>query len=213
MKILIAEDEKAMQKIIALYLKNQGYDVKIAQDGQSALNYIYNEQFDLVVLDWMMPFVSGIEICCEIRKLGIPTKVVILTAKSQTEDEIKALDCGADEYIRKPFEPRILILRIKKLLNLEDILYSGDLSLNIGTQKVTKNSEEIKLSKKEYELLAYFIQNKGIILQREKLLNRVWGLDYDGDERTVDTHVKRLRTKIGDNMIITHRGLGYCMEK
>lgn len=137
----------------------------------------------------------------------------MLTAKSQTEDEIDALNYGADEYIRKPFDPRVLMLRAKKLIGFTEVLYIMDLKVDFKSNKIYKNDEELILTKKELELIKCFIDNKGIILTREKLLDLVWGIDYYGDYRTVDTHIRRLRSKIGEDIITTHRGLGYSLDK
>lgn len=213
MKILIAEDDKDMRKILLLYFEKEGYEVSTAQNGKIALDLLFNTSYDLAILDWMMPEMDGIEVCQEIKKMNIPTKVLLLTAKTQTEDEIQGLKNGADEYIRKPFEPQVLLLRVKKLLNINQILTCNLLSLNIETKKVTKAGIELNLNKKEYDLLVLFLQNQGNILSREIILNKVWGMNYYGDDRTIDTHIKRLRAKIGNEYISTYRGLGYCMEK
>lgn len=211
MKILIAEDDLDMQKIIVLYLKQAGYDVVTASDGNQALELIYENKFDLVILDWMMPYTDGIDVCLAIRKLGIMTKVLMLTAKDTTANEITGLSCGADDYIRKPFDFKLLLLRIKKLLPAENSLVCGHISLSPQNQIVTKDGNMLKLTKKEYELLHYFLQNPKVILSRTQLLNQIWGMDYEGDDRTVDTHIRRLRNKIGELYIITHVGLGYAM--
>lgn len=213
MRILIAEDDPDMQKILTLYLKKEGYDVVAVSDGKAALGYLMEHRTDLAVLDWMMPRMSGIDVCRELRKYGIPVKVLMLTAKSGSEDEIAGLSGGADEYIHKPFDPRILMLRIKKLCGLESVLQCAQLSLNQENMTVSLGGEALKLTKKEYELLRYLMANRKIILSREKLLKQVWGMDYDGDDRTVDTHIRRLRSKIGEGFITTHVGLGYSLEE
>lgn len=211
MRILVAEDEPDMQKIIKIYLLKEGYEVSVASDGEEALNLLCTEKFDLVVLDWMMPRMDGIEICTAIKTYNIPTKIIMLTAKSEVQNEIIGLSCGADDYIKKPFEPNILLLRIKKLFHLENVLICGDVSLNQETWIAKKGANELTLTKKEFALLKVFLLNCGIVLSREKLLNNVWGMDYEGDERTVDTHIRRLRTKIGEDYISTHIGIGYVM--
>lgn len=212
MKILIAEDELAMQKILALYLQKEGYEIALASNGQEALEKLYDGRFDLVVLDWMMPQLSGIEVCKEIRRLELPLKVLMLTAKSETEDELLGLDRGADDYIRKPFDPRILMMRIKKLLPEEEVLNYTGLTVYPKRSEVKLGEQTIPLSQKELGLLVYFMANPGIILSREKLLAYVWGNDYEGDDRTLDTHVRRLRRKIGEEWIQTHRGMGYALR-
>lgn len=212
MKILIAEDELAMQKIVALYLQKEGYTVEVAKSGQEALERLYEGRFDLVVLDWMMPELSGIAVCQEMKRLGIPTKVLMLTARSETEDERRCLECGADDYIRKPFDPRILILRIRKLLPEQESIKCGELTVYPQKSEVHIDDVKLTLSQKELDLLCYMIANEGIILSRKQLLNQVWGMDYEGDDRTLDTHVGRLRRKIGEKFIHTHRGMGYALR-
>lgn len=213
MKVLIAEDESYMSKIIEMYFKKEGYETYVAKDGEEALECLYSKAIDLVILDWMMPKVSGIEVCKEIRRLQYPAKVLMLTAKSEVEDEIVGLTNGADEYIRKPFDPKILLLRAKKLMGNQEEISCKGLSVDLQANKVYLDGNVIVLSKKELELLQCLLQNKNKILSREQLLDRVWGLDYYGDDRTVDTHIRRLRSKIGEDLIITHRGIGYSMEE
>lgn len=211
MNILIADDEINMLKILKAYFNKDGHNVLLAKDGEEALEIFYNNKIDLAVLDWMMPKKDGIQVCKEIKK-NANIKVLMLTAKSQTEDEIKALNVGADEYIKKPFDPRILILRANKLIGNNEVLKVGKLKIDFKSNKVFKGDEEINLTKKELELIKCLVDNKGIILSREKLLSLVWGIDYYGDDRTVDTHIRRLRAKIGDEIITTHRGIGYSLE-
>lgn len=212
MKVLIADDEISMVKILSAYFKKEGYTVLTAKDGEEALDLFYSNKIDLAILDWMMPKVNGIDVCKEIKE-NTNIKVLILTAKGQNEDEIEALSCGADEYIRKPFDPRILLIRANKLINKKEVSNIGKLKIDFGSNKVFKDNEELSLTKKELELLKCFIDNNGIILSREKLLSLVWGMDYLGDDRTVDTHIRRLRSKVGEEIIVTHRGIGYSLEK
>lgn len=211
MNVLIADDEKHMVKILSAYFKKEGFNTIEAKDGKEALDLFHLHKVDLAILDWMMPNVSGVDACKYIKE-NSNAKVLILTAKTQNEDEIEALNCGADEYIKKPFDPRILLLRAKKLVNFNNEINIGDININIDEQKVYKNGELLKLTKLEYDLLTVFVRNRGIILSRDKLVDLVWGLEYEGDYRTVDTHIRRLRTKIGENIIKTYRGIGYSME-
>ena len=211
MNILIADDEISMLKILCAYFKKENFNVLTAKNGEEALDIFYENKIDLAILDWMMPVIDGIEVCKEIKE-NSNTKVLMLTAKSQSEDEIEALNIGADEYIKKPFDPRVLIIRAKKLVNYKNTINIKDLKIDFSSNKVFKSSNELPLTKKELELMHCLINNKGIVLSREKLLDLVWGLDYDGDFRTVDTHVRRLRAKIGEDIIKTYRGLGYSLE-
>ncbi|WP_010298024.1 response regulator transcription factor [Clostridium senegalense] len=212
MRVLIADDEKDMVKILDAYFKKEGFETILAYDGESALQLLSSNKVDLAILDWMMPQVNGIEVCKYIKE-NSDTKVLMLTAKVQNEDEIEALSCGADEYIKKPFDPRILIIRAKKLLDFSEGVKFKDLEINLKSKKVYKNDEHLNLTKIEFELLVCLMRNKGIILSREKLLDLVWGIDYEGDYRTVDTHIRRLRSKVGDEIVKTYRGLGYSLEE
>lgn len=182
MNILIADDEKNMLKILSAYFKKENMYVS---NGEEALDVFFSNSIDLAILDWMMPKIDGIEVCKEIKKYST-AKVLVLTAKSQTEDEIKALGIGAE------------VKHIK---------------IDLKSNKVFKDDLEINMTKKELELLIYLVINKGMILSREKVLDQVWGLDYDGDLRTIDTHIRRLRSKIGEDIIKTYRGLGYSVEE
>lgn len=211
MHILIAEDDLDMQKILRLYLKKEGFEVSIVSNGKEAIDFLSEHQADLVIMDWMMPVQDGIQTCSEIRLLHIPTKILMLTAKGQNEDEIQGLTCGADDYLRKPFDIQILLLRIRKLCQSENIMSYRDVLLNPDTMEVTKQGEKLLLTKTEYELLKFFLSNQRRILTRELLLDHIWGMDYDGDIRTVDTTIRRLRKKIGEDMIQTRIGLGYVM--
>lgn len=212
MRILIAEDEQAMLKIIRIYLENAGYEVDTAINGEDAFEKVSNQHYDLIVVDWMMPVMNGIELCKLIRLHSIPIKIIMLTAKGEIDDEITALSCGADDYIRKPFEPKVLLLRIKKLLQLENIIQIGDLILDQTRNVVMVNHKEVDITQKELSLLQVLMQNKGITVTRETLLQQVWGIDYKGDERTLDTHIRRLRNKIGNQYIKTYIGIGYRLD-
>lgn len=211
MTILIADDEPQMLKILSAYFKNEGFDVLTAKDGQEALDIVESDKIELAILDWMMPKIDGIDICKYIKDTS-QTKVLILTAKGQNQDELKALHNGADDYIRKPFDPQILLLRAKKLMNSSEEIKVSDIRIMENEKKAYKHEEQLQLTKIEYDLLLFFSRNKGVILSRETIINRVWGMGYDGDPRTVDTHIRRLRTKIGTDIIKTYRGVGYCLE-
>ncbi|WP_270504725.1 response regulator transcription factor [Paraclostridium sordellii] len=211
MNILVADDELSMLKIIEAYLKKENFNVLTASDGEEALEKFYENRIDLAILDWMMPNIDGIKVCKRIKEKS-DTKVMMLTAKGQVDDEIDALNIGADDYIKKPFDPRLLIIRVKKLIGYNDIFKLKNLKVDLKQQKAFKDDKDLGLTKTEFELLKTLVNNKGSILPREKLLDLVWGMDYYGDLRTVDTHIRRLRSKIGEEYITTHRGLGYCLE-
>ena len=238
MHILIAEDHPDLRKILTLYLQKEGYQVSVVSNGQEAITYLMERcglkkeaknnlglTFskspsshapatlpDLLILDWMMPVQDGIQTCREIRALNLPIKILMLTAKGETEHEILGLTSGADDYVRKPFDIKVLLLRIKKLCRLEGILCCGDISLNQETFEVRKGNTRLGLTKTEYEMLRYFLSNQRITLTREQLLNHVWGMDFEGDSRTVDTHIRRLRRKIGEEYIKTRIGIGYVIS-
>lgn len=211
MNILVADDELSMLKIIEAYLKKENFNVLTASDGEEALEKFYENKIDLAILDWMMPNIDGIKVCKRIKEKS-DTKVMMLTAKGQVDDEIDALNIGADDYMKKPFDPRLLIIRVKKLIGYNDIFKLKNLKVDLKQQKAFKDDKDLGLTKTEFELLKTLVNNKGSILPREKLLDLVWGMDYYGDLRTVDTHIRRLRSKIGEEYITTHRGLGYCLE-
>lgn len=211
MRILIAEDDENMSKILKLYLEKEGYSVAAVFNGKDTIAYLEEHQVDLLLLDWMLPCKSGIEICKEVKMLDIPIKIIMITAKTTTDDELLGLTVGADDYIKKPFDMKILLLRIKKLCKLENVLRYKDISLNPDTHEVLQKEQVLDLTAKEYELLKYLLSNQKMILSREQILNHVWGKDYFGDARTVDTHIRRLRKKLGDSYIQTKIGAGYSM--
>lgn len=211
MRILIAEDEAGMQKILRLYLEKAGYQVEVAGDGEAAVQLACSRHFDLVLLDWMMPRLSGIEVCKQLRLYGSPAKILMLTARGESADELAGLSGGADDYVKKPFEPAILLLRIQKLLQTERLVTCGALSLNRQTHLVSRGGVPVELTRKEYDLLCALMCSQNQVVPRESLLTQVWGMDYDGDERTLDTHIRRLRGKIGEDYILTQVGLGYKM--
>ncbi|SHN79830.1 MULTISPECIES: response regulator transcription factor [unclassified Paenibacillus] len=211
MNLLLADDEPLMLQILKAYFVKEGFQVFLAEDGEAALNLFYNNQIDLAVLDWMMPGRSGVEVCREIKRTS-RAKVLLLTAKGESDDEFLALKAGADDYLRKPFDSRILLLRVKKLLQLSSKIIVGELTVDLEGQKVYRRGVDVGATHKEFELMKVLGMNKGQIVTRKILLDQVWGFDYFGEERTVDTHIRRLREKIGEDSIKTYRGMGYCLE-
>ena len=201
LKILVVDDEARMRKLVKDFLVRKQYTVIEAADGEEAIDlFVENNDFDLIILDVMMPKMDGWEVCREIRKHSkIP--IIMLTAKGEESDELLGFELGVDEYITKPFSPRILVARVDAILRRtgnigqNDIESAGAIEINKAAHIVTVDGKPIELSFKEFELLTYFIQNKGIALSRENILNNVWNYDYFGDARTIDTHVKKLRSK------------------
>jgi len=212
MNVLIAEDELDMLKILQSYFQKEGFTVFTATNGLEALNLFYDQKIDLAILDWMMPEKDGISVCREMKKTK-KIKILMLTARETGEDEYLALSAGADDYVNKPFYPKTLLMRAKKLLQIESVQQLKDVSFDIASNCVRKNGEELFLTKTEFELLRVFSQNRKQILTRDQLLDLVWGTDYMGDSRTVDTHIRRLREKIGEDIIQTHRGIGYSTSE
>lgn len=220
-KIMIIEDEFRMRKLLKDYFKKEGFQVVEAENGKEAMNIFKTENPDLVILDIMMPYLDGFTLCKYIRKISA-VPIIFLTAKSEDEDKILGFNMGADEYVTKPFSPKVLVARSKTLLKRvngtiggnTDNLIIDELSINIPSRQVTLNNEELLLSPKEFDLLIYMVKNRGIVLTRDMILDSVWGVDYFGDLRTVDTHIKRLREKLKEksNLISTVRGLGYKFE-
>lgn len=219
LKILVVDDESRMRKLVRDFLVKQGFEVIEAEDGEDALNKFYEQKdIALIILDVMMPKINGWDVCREIRESSkIP--IIMLTAKGEENDELQGFEIGADEYISKPFSPKILVARVEAILrragkNEEEILQIGGITVDRLGHQVKVDDRELELSFKEFELLTYFIENKGIALSREKILNHVWNYDYFGDARTIDTHVKKLRSKMGDKgeYIKTIWGMGYKFE-
>ncbi|AFV03779.1 Phosphate regulon transcriptional regulatory protein PhoB (SphR) [Dehalobacter sp. UNSWDHB] len=217
--ILIADDEIRMRKLVADFLKKEGYTVIEAEDGKQALDIIHSGQhISLAILDVMMPETDGWTVCREIRKSG-QTPVIMLTARSEESDELFGFDLGADEYITKPFSPLILVARVQALLRRTSdpkasVKNLDGLEIDKNRRVVSIDGERVDLSPKEYELLLYLVDNESLAVSREQILNSVWDYDYYGDARTVDTHIKRLRYKLGikGDFIQTVRGLGYRFE-
>lgn len=219
-KILVVDDESRMRKLVKDFLVKRDFEVVEASDGEEAIEMFYsNKDIALIILDVMMPKMNGYQVLKEIR-MSSKIPVIMLTAKSTEYDELQGFDKGADEYITKPFSPKILVARVEALLRRSNILEADD-KLEIGgiqidksAHTVTIDGEPIELSFKEFELLQYFMENKSIALSREKILNNVWNYDYFGDARTIDTHVKKLRSKLGEKgeYIKTIWGMGYKFE-
>lgn len=212
MNILVADDSPEMVQILQAYLKKAGFTVFTALDGEAALDLFYQEKLDLAIIDWMMPKIDGIEVIQTI-KAESSLKVLMLTAKATGEDEFLSLSSGADDFITKPFHPQVLLLRIKKLLGITETITIQNLVVDPANLKVWKDEQVLALTKIESDLLMMLIKNRGHTLTREQLLIGVWGMNYDGVARTVDTHIRRLREKIGDEIITTKRGVGYLIEK
>lgn len=216
--ILIVEDEKNMQAIIAEYMRMGGHTCFVADDGVDALMLLKNNPMDLMILDIMMPHLDGFSVCKMAREMSnLP--IIMLTAKSSEDDKLKGYDLGADDYMTKPFSPKVLLAKANALLRRSsaapaDTISAGKISITPASHKVFLDGQEITLTHKEYELLYFFVSNPGQIFSREQLLNRIWGYDFEGTTRTVDTHIKTLRQKLGDESkyIVTLIRSGYKFE-
>ncbi len=220
LKILVVDDESRMRKLVRDFLTRSSYDVVEAENGEEALDIFYKDQsISLIILDVMMPKMDGWEVCREIRESS-QVPIIMLTAKSSEQDELMGFELGVDEYISKPFSPKILVARVEAILRrsnaaaADEVLEAGGIKVDKVAHIVTIDEKPIDLSFKEFELLTYFMENKGIALSREVILNHVWNYDYFGDARTIDTHVKKLRSKMGDHgdSIKTIWGMGYKFE-
>lgn len=219
--ILIADDEERIRRLVSDFLRRDGYTVLQAADGGQAMELIDQKlgSIDLIILDVMMPVYDGWSVLRHIRSKNTDVPVMMLTARTEENDEVFGFDLGADDYITKPFSPIVLSARVRAIEKRchqrnEGIYQSGDLSINEIRREVCVAGETVELTPKEYDLLIYFKNNQNIAVSRENILNAVWGYDYFGDLRTVDTHVKKLRAKLGDcgKMIETVRGFGYRFE-
>ena len=219
-KILVVDDESRMRKLVRDFLERAGFQVLEAGDGMEALDLFYEDQgISLIILDVMMPKMDGWEVCREIRKES-KVPIIMLTARGEERDELNGFERGVDEYISKPFSPKILVARVNALLrrtsglSMDQTIAAGGIEIDKAAHIVKIDGNMIDLSFKEFELLTYFIENQGIALSREKILNNVWNYDYFGDARTIDTHVKKLRNKLGDKgeYIRTIWGMGYKFE-
>ncbi|MGP1612667.1 MAG: response regulator transcription factor [Catonella sp.] len=218
-KILVVDDESRMRKLVSDFLNHEGYGVVEAEDGEQAVEIFFEDSsIELIILDVMMPKMDGWQVCREIRRhSSVP--IIMLTAKSDEKDELQGFELGVDEYVSKPFSPKILMARVEAILRRvgsgsEDSFEIGGIKIDRASHEVIINDKIVDLSVKEFELLLYFMTNKGIALSREKILNNVWNYDYFGDARTIDTHVKKLRAKMGDkgDLIKTIWGIGYKFE-
>lgn len=219
LKILVVDDESRMRKLVKDFLSRNNYDVLEAENGEQAVDLFFEvKEIALLILDVMMPKMDGWQVCREIRKYS-KVPIIMLTAKSDEKDELLGFELGVDEYISKPFSPKILVARVEAILRRtgqteEESLSIGGIIVDKAAHQVTIDGKAVELSVKEFELLTYFIMNRGVALSREKILNNVWNYDYFGDARTIDTHVKKLRSKMGEKgeYIKTIWGMGYKFE-
>ncbi|MDE7253361.1 MAG: response regulator transcription factor [Acetatifactor sp.] len=221
LKILVVDDESRMRKLVSDFLTRSQYDVLEAGDGEQALDLFYQEKdIALIILDVMMPKLDGWQVCREIRASS-KVPIIMLTARGDEQDELQGFGMGVDEYIAKPFSPKILVARVEAILrrsgqmDKDEIVNYAGIEMDKAAHRVLIDGQDVELSYKEFELLAYFLENKGIALSREKILNNVWNYDYFGDARTIDTHVKKLRSKMGEkgDLIKTVWGIGYKLEE
>ena len=220
-KILVVDDEIKIREIIKEYAEFEGYEVAQAEDGMQAVEMVKNQDFDIIIMDVMMPKLDGYSACKEIRKIKkIP--VIMLSARGEEYDKLFGFEIGVDDYVVKPFSPKELMERIRAVLNrasatqhTEDVIKYEGLEINFTAREVKIDGEKVSMTPKEYDLLFYLVKNMNIALSREKLLEEVWGFDFYGDDRTVDTHIKMLRNSLGKyrNLIVTLRGMGYKFEK
>ncbi len=220
LKILVVDDESRMRKLVKDFLVKQNYEVMEAGDGSEALDIFFeNQDIALIILDVMMPRMDGWQVCREVRNYS-KVPIIMLTARTDERDELQGFQLGVDEYIAKPFSPKILVARVEAILRRtnqlteDEVLSSSGISIDQAAHVVTIDGKTVDLSFKAFELLTYFMENKGIALSRERILNSVWNYDYFGDARTIDTHVKKLRSKLGEkgDLIKTVWGMGYKLE-
>lgn len=219
-RILIADDEAGIRQLIKKYAEFEGHEVFEAEDGMKAVQLCREQEFDVVILDVMMPELDGFSACRELRKTN-DTPVIMLSARGEEYDRIHGFELGVDDYVVKPFSPKELMLRIEAVLKrarpgkAHEVVAIGDLSVDFTARTVTLDGAALSLSPKEYELLFYMVRNRGIALTRDRLLREVWGYDFYGDDRTLDTHIKLLRKSLGrySGHIVTLRGVGYRFEE
>ena len=218
-RVLVVDDDKNICELLRLYLEKEGYGVILAHDGEEAVVKFNALKPDIILLDIMLPGIDGWQVCREVRQSS-KVPIIMLTARSEERDELQGFDLGVDEYISKPFSPKILVARVNAILRRANVIgesneiNAGGIVIDKAAHQVKIDDKEIELSFKEFELLTYFVENQGIALSREKILNNVWDYDYFGDARTIDTHVKKLRSKLGEkgNYIKTIWGMGYKFE-
>ena len=219
LKILVVDDEQRMRKLVKDFLTKKNFEVLEAGDGEEAVEIFFeNKDIALLILDVMMPKMDGWEVCREIRQYS-EVPIIMLTAKGEEKDELLGFDLGVDEYISKPFSPKILVARVEAILRRANALGDGEIeiagiTIDQAAHEVRIDGKIIELSFKEFEVLTYFVNNKGVALSRERILNNVWNYDYFGDARTIDTHVKKLRSKLGEkgSYIKTIWGMGYKFD-
>lgn len=222
-KILIVEDERQMADFITLELKHEGYEVDICYDGEQGYENAINKNYDIILLDIMLPKINGMEVCRRLR-IKKETPIIMLTAKGDITDKVNGLDIGADDYLTKPFEieellarMRVILRRKSQAINQSKIIQVADLKLDLEKKQVTRNDKNIDLTKKEYELLEYLMKNNGIVISREKIIEAVWNYDFVGDTKIVDVFIRYLRSKIDDGydkkLINTVRGFGYVIQE
>lgn len=218
MKILIVDDEPRIRQVVKEYVTASNYEVDEAGDGLEAIDKCENNKYDLIILDIMLPKLNGIDAAKKIKEINKDVSVIMLSAKGEEYDKLLGFEVGADDYVTKPFSPKELMARINVILNRNNLKHKvykfEELSIDITSREVYINEEEVKLSPKEYDLLFYLVKNKNIALSRENLLVNVWGYDFFGDDRTVDTHIKTLRSNLGKyrDFVVTLRGMGYKFE-
>lgn len=216
MKILVVDDEKLIRNVVREYLENESYEVMEAEDGMQALELMDHETPDLLIVDIMMPHMDGFSFCKELKQEGRNIPTIMLSARGEEFDKLTGFELGIDDYVTKPFSPKELMARVKAVLKRtssemgEKFIYE-DLIIDYTAHQVLIDGSEIPLTPKEYDLLCYFVKNKNIALSRENLLNQIWGYDFFGDDRTIDTHIKMLRNSLGKyrDLIVTVRGMGY----
>ena len=218
LKVMVVDDESRMRKLVRDFLVRQDFDVIEAGDGEQAVDLFFEEKdIALIILDVMMPKMDGWQVCREIRKHS-KVPIIMLTARGDEQDELLGFELGVDEYISKPFSPKILVARVEAILrrtnaiSSDSVITAGILSLDKAAHQVKVDGQEVELSFKEFELLSYFMENQGLALSREKILNNVWNYDYFGDARTIDTHVKKLRSKLGESRRLYPDNLGHGIQ-